>query len=295
MLLDEMRIFYHVVQQQSFSKAAERLGVSKSHISKMITKLEEDINSRLISRSTRKLLLTEAGESFYEYCSKVVETGEQGYAAMNELNGKPTGVLKISIPPALALNMLSDIFSKFLLDYPDITLDIRLENHTVDLIKDGYDLALRSAVLESSNLIAQRIYTFNHIICATHNYLNHKGIPNTPKDLSRHNFAIYGDSKSASKIVLKKQQNEETINITGNFVSNQLDLIKKFMLQDACICTLPEFMITNELKDQKVVKCLEDYTTPTSNVYAIYPEREFMLPKVRLFLQILKQYFTNEI
>ncbi|MCF6777440.1 LysR family transcriptional regulator [Thiotrichales bacterium 19X7-9] len=296
MLLDEMRIFYYVVQQQSFSKAAKRLGVSKSHVSKMITKLEEDIQNRLISRSTRKLLLTDAGESFYQYCAKVVATGEQGYALMNELNAKASGVLKVSIPPALAFNALNHIFAQFLADYPDIILDIQLETQIVDLIKDGYDLALRSAVLESSNLIAQRVYRFKQVICATEKYFNHKGMPKTPQDLVKHNFAIYGDAKLSTSITLKKQkkqQVEEIVIVKGNFISNQLDLIKKFMLEDACMCILPEFMLINELKDQVVVKCLEDYTSPSNNLYAIYPEREFMLPKVSLFLQRLKQHFDQ--
>ena len=159
MLLNEMEIFYYVVEQHSFSKAAERLHVSKSFISKKITRLERELKTRLIARSTRKLTLTQAGDSFYRYCAHVVQAAEKGYAMMHELQGKPAGLLKVSIPPALALNLLSPVFSEFLTQYPEVILDIQLDSRLVDLVKEGYDLALRSAILESSNLIAKKIFT----------------------------------------------------------------------------------------------------------------------------------------
>lgn len=293
MLLNEMEIFYHVVEQQSFSKAAQRLGVSKSFISKRMTKLEQDLRIRLISRSTRKLTLTEAGENFYRYCVNVVQEGEKGYSMMSELQGKPAGRLKISIPPALALNLISPVFSKFLTQYPEVILDIELESRLVDLVKEGYDLALRSAVLESSNLIAQKIYTIENVICATANYLQNHGILKTPSDLVNHNCAVYSDSKTIGQITLQKQQHIEKIHVKGNFMSNHLDLIKQQVLSDTCLGILPKFMVTNELKNKQLIQCLEDYTLPTNNLYAIYPEREFMLPRLSLFLKIVKNYLCE--
>lgn len=289
MLLNEMGIFYHVVEQQSFSRAAERLGVSKSFISKRMTKLEQDLKIRLIARSTRKLRLTEAGEQFYRYCTNVVQEGEKAYSMVSELQGKPAGQLKISIPPALALNLVFPVFSKFLTQYPDVILDIELETRLVDLVKEGYDLALRSAILESSNLIAQKIYTIKNVICATTNYLQNHGILKKPADLVHHNCALYSDSKSRGQIKLQKQKQTETIHVKGNFMSNHLDLIKQLVLSDACLGILPEFMVTNELSNKKLIPCLGDYTLPSNNLYAIYPEREFMLPRLSAFLKMIKE------
>lgn len=118
---------------------------------------------------------------------------------IRELQGKPTGRLKLSIPPALALNLVWPVLPTFLKQYPDVKLDVKLESRLVDLVKEGYDLALRSAVLESSNLIAQKIATVNQVICATATYLNYRGTPNIPADLTQHNCALYSGSGSALK------------------------------------------------------------------------------------------------
>tara|TARA_B100000989_G_C19531008_1_gene469866 strand:+ start:5366 stop:6250 length:885 start_codon:yes stop_codon:yes gene_type:complete len=293
MLLNEMEIFYHVVEQRSFSKAAERLRVSKSFISKRINKLEQDLSVRLVSRSTRKLTLTEAGENFYRQCAKVVYEGEKGYSIVSELQGRPSGLLRISIPPALAMNLITPVFSKFLAEHPEVTLDIELESRLVDIVKGGYDLALRSAKLESSNLIAQKIYTINNVICATKEYLTTHGTPTTPTELINHNCAIYSYAKFPGRIELSRQGRKETLILRGNFMSNHLDLIKKLILSNTALGFLPEFMVDNELKNKHLTLCLPDYKLPTSNLYAIYPEREFMLPKLKLFLDMLKSYLSN--
>ena len=296
MLLNEMEIFYYIVEQQSFSKAAARLKVSKSFISKRLDKLEQELKVRLLSRNTRKLTLTEAGENFYRYCSSVVREGQKGYSMMSELQGKPSGLLKISIPPALALNLLSPLFSKFLRRYPEVILDVELESRLVDLVKEGYDLALRSAKLESSNLSAQKIFTIKSVICATPNYLRKHGEITTSSDLSKasHNCAAYSESKSVDYLKLTKQHHEELVHVKGNFISNQLDLIKRLVMQDVCVGVLPEFMVINELQNKQLIQCLSHYTLPTSNLYAVYLEREFMLPRLSCFLDMVKSYLGEQ-
>jgi DNA-binding transcriptional LysR family regulator len=290
MLLNEMEIFYHVVSQQSFSKAAKRLNFSKSFISKSILKLEQHLNIRLLTRSTRKLTLTEAGERFFNYAATVVQESEKGYLMISELQGKPAGRLKISVPPAVALHLIAPVFSDFLSQYPEVILDVRLENQLVDLVKEGYALALRSATLETSNLIAQKIYTVKNILCATKRYLHTYGTPKTPHDLLNHNYAVYSDAKSPGKIRLRKEDYVEIIHLKGNLVTNHLELIKKLLLNNTCAAVLPEFMIKNELKKGDLIPCLEDYSVASSNLYAIYPEKEFMLPKLSLFLELLKKH-----
>lgn len=293
MLLDEMEIFYYVVELKSFSKAAARLNVSKSYISKKMTKLEQALKVHLISRSTRKLTLSEAGESFYRYCANIVREGHDAYSMISELQGKPSGLLKISMPPALGLNLISPMLPRFLAQYPEVTLDIELENKLVDILEEGYDLALRSAVLESSNLIAQRIFSINNIVCATEKYLQTHPALNIANDLEKHNCAIYSYSKTASHLKLIKNNNEEIISIQGNFMSNHLDLIKQIVLSDLCIGILPNFMVENELKLGIIKHCIPTYYLPGSQLYAIYPERKFMLPKLRFFLDMLKNYLNK--
>jgi len=290
MLLDEMEIFYYVIEFKSFSKAAERLNVSKSYISKKITKLEQELKVHLISRSTRKLTLSEAGESFYRYCANIVREGHDAYSMISELQGKPSGLLKISMPPALGLNLISPMLPKFLAKYPDVTLNIELENRLVDILEEGYDLALRSAILESSNLIAQRVYSINNIVCATEKYLRTHDTLDVASDLEKHNCATYSYSKNARHLKLIRNNHEEIIPIQGNFMSNHLDLIKQMVLNDLCVGILPSFMVENELKLGVLQACLTAYQLPASQLYAVYPERKFMLPKLQFFLEMLKNH-----
>jgi DNA-binding transcriptional LysR family regulator len=300
MLLNEMEIFYYVVELRSFSKAAARLNVSKSFISKKITKLERDLKAHLVSRTTRKLTITGAGESFYRYCANIVHVGHEAYSMISELQGKPSGILKISMPPALGLHLISPMLPTFLSQYPEVTLHIELENRLVDLLEEGYDLVLRSAMLESSNLIAQKIFSIKNIICATEKYLQTHGIPNVPTDLEKHNCAIYSYSKNAEHITFLKNNNnnnnnnEETVHIQGNFTSNHLELIKKMVLDNLCIAALPEFMVATELKTEKVKPCLTAYQLPENPLYAVYPERNFRLPKLKLFIDMLKKYLSEQ-
>lgn len=293
MLLDEMEIFYYVAEFKSFSKAAARLNVSKSFISKKITKLEQALKVHLVSRTTRKLTLTGAGESFYRYCANVVHQGREAYSMISELQGKPSGILKISMPPALGLNVIAPMLPNFLSRYPDVTVNIELENRLVDVIKEDYDLVLRSAVLESSTLIARRMYSVKSVICATEKYLQTHGIPKVPVDLESHNCATYSYSKNARQLTLIKNHQEESVRVQGNFMSNQLDLIKQMVLSDVCIAMLPQFMVTNELQTGQIKSCLTAYQLPESPLYAIYPERNFMLPKLKLFLEMLTDYLNQ--
>lgn len=293
MLLDEMEIFYYVAELKSFSKAADRLNVSKSFISKKISKLERALKVHLVSRTTRKLTMTGAGESFYRYCANIVREGHEAYSMISELQGKPSGVLKISMPPALGLNLIAPMLPKFLSLYPEVTLNIELENRLVDLLEEDYDLVLRSAILESSNLIAQRIFSIKNIICATETYLHTHGIPNVPADLETHNCATYNYSKKAGYITLIKNNHEETIHVQGNFMSNQLDLIKQMVLNNLCIAILPRFMVANELKMEKIKPCLTTYRLTENSLYAVYLERKFMLPKLKIFLEMLKDYLNE--
>lgn len=293
MLLDEMEIFYYVVEFKSFSKAAEKLKVSKSFISKKISRLEQYLKVRLLSRSTRKLILTEAGENFFQYCANVVQNSRDAFSRMHQLQDKPSGLLKISIPPALGLNLIAPMLSKFLGRYPEVSLDIELDNKLVDLIGGGFDLALRSAKLESSNLIAQKIYSIKNIICGTPHYFQKHGMPKKPQDLQSHNFGIYSYTKKAKHIRFIKNGSIEKVSIDGNFSSNQLDLIKQMALKDVCLALLPEFMVTQELQDKKLITCLNRYQLSESNLYAIYPEREFMLPKLKCFLEMLNQHLET--
>ncbi|MBV9576101.1 MAG: LysR family transcriptional regulator [Gammaproteobacteria bacterium] len=291
MLLNEMEIFYHVVEQKNFTKAAEKLGVSKSFISKHIIKLEKELHVKLLIRNTRQLTLTETGQTFYQHCIKVVNEAYKSYHSINQLQQEPSGVLKISVPIALGFHLLASILPSFLKKYPKIILNIDLENRIVDVIKEGYDLVLRSAVLESSNLIAQKILCSKNIICASPIYLKIYGMPNTPRDLMKHHFAMYKNLKRSRKIKLIKNKHTEEIHIDAHLLTNQLDLIKQMVLSGHYIAVLPEFMVYKELKKKLLIHCLQNYQLEEDSIYLIYPDKELISNKAKYFIQMLKKNF----
>lgn len=293
LLLNDIEIFYHVIEQKSFSKAAERLGYSKSFISKRITKLEKELKIRLISRTTHKLSLTEAGRKLYLSSLKIIDESERAFSMLGELQDKPSGLLRISVPPALGLNLLAPFIPQFLKKFPEVNVEMQLETHVVNLVQDGYDLALRSAKLESSNLIARKICQINYGIYATSQYLSDKKMLSTPSDLIFHNCASYTNSISPREITFIKDKKKATVFFKSNFTSNHLDLIKKMVMNDVCVGFLPDFMVLEEVKANQLIQCLPNYRLASSSLYAIYPEREFNLLKLTYFLSMLQEFLMK--
>jgi DNA-binding transcriptional LysR family regulator len=290
MLVNEMLVFYHVVQYKSFSQAAEKLGVSKSFVSKQISHLETDLKSRLLTRSTRQISLTEAGEVFFQHCKTLFELAQHGYDAMANLRHQPTGTLKISVPPALALHFLHQPLMQYTQLYPDIKLNVVLESHIVDVIQQGFDIALRTTVLEDSSLIAQQLTTLSSILCASPAYLKKYGIIKHPAQLPQYTFAVYSNQTSVKQLQFTHKKEKINVTIDGHIQSNSLDFIAQMVMSDSCMAVLPEFMVKSAIARKKLVHCLPDYHLPGSQLYAFYPEREFKPLKVKLFIDLLKKY-----
>ena len=290
MLLDEMEIFYYVVELNSFSKAAKRLGVSNSLISKRISKLERTMAVNLLTRSTRKLSLTEAGKAFYQHCANVVKQAEQGYDMLAELQGAVSGTLKIAAPPALAIHKLGAVIDAFITHHPDVRLELHLDSRLVDTIAGAFDLVLRSAQLESSNLIAQKLMDIQNIICATPDYWQQHPLPQRPDELANHCWAVYGHSNQIKTLTLHHKSQENHVTINSRVCCSSLEAIKAMVMQNTCVAALPAFMVDDLLQSGQLLSCLPPYRLTPSPLYALYPKRDFMPPKVTVFLSYLKQH-----
>lgn len=281
-------MFYYVAELKSFSQAARQLNVSKSFISKRISFLENALNIKLLLRSTRDVTLTEAGHAFFRQCEKIVLEARNSYQLIDAFHQNPVGTLKISVPVALGLHLLPSVLADFMEKYPDIKLNIDCENRLVDVIKDGYDLVLRSAKLESSSLIAQKLFSLKNIICASPAYLKKNKKITQPSDLSEHHFAIYHPEIRNDELKLNKDNRVYIMNIHSSLITNQLDLVRQMVMTDTCLGVLPAFMIKNEIEQKRLVPCLNGYELPSSPIYIIYPNKELLLPKVKVFIKMLK-------
>lgn len=293
MLANEMILFYQVVHLKSFSQAAEKLKVSKAYVSKHITQLEKELKTQLLLRNTRRLTLTEAGEMLYIQCEKLYELTQKSYENIAHLRNKPMGTLKISIPPALAIYLLAKPLADYQMRYPEVTLNVVLESQLIDLIGQGYDLALRSAVLPDSNLIARKLISQNSFLCATPQYLQKYGPIDHPNQLVQQNFAVFSTGKPNQTLEFIRGNRQIQVTVEGRFQSNQLDLIIKMVMEGVCIAVLPEFMVATAIAKKQLIICLEKYRLPARPLYIIYPQREFMPLKVKLFIDLLKSYFSK--
>lgn len=294
MLVNEMIIFYYVVQLKSFSQAALKLGVSKSYISKRISMLEQDLKIRLLNRNTRQVSLTNEGEIFYIHCQNMFEEAQDGYNIMANIQKQPAGTLKISVPPAFALHVLHRPLAEFGRQYPGVRLNINMDNSIENIIENGYDLAFRSSsVLPDSSLIAIPLTNLKSILCASPAYLTQYGSLKNPKQLSEHKIAAYSGSKLIYELKFTQENKTVSVIIDPYIQSNSLDLILHMVHSGACMAVFPEFMVQSALKEKKLVACLPTYNIDGSQLYAIYPNKSFVPLRVKAFIELLKIYLTS--
>ena len=291
MLVNEMILFYHVVRLKSFSQAAEKLQLSKAFVSKHINQLEKELKIHLLIRNTRRLRLTEAGEAFYLQCEKLFELAQQSYENIATLRSQPTGTLRISAPPALALHLLAKPLAEYQKKYPEIKLNVILESRIIDLVQEGYDLAIRSAILPDSNLIARKLTMINHVLCASPRYLKLYGKIDHPEQLAEHCFGSFDNAAATQTLEFIRGNRQFKITVDSQFQSNQLDFIVKMVMADCCLAVLPEFMVTTEIAKGQLIACLKKYRLPAKPLYLIYPQRELIPLKVKVLIDLLNDYF----
>lgn len=293
MLANEMILFYHVVRLKSFSQAAEKLNLSKAFVSKHISQLEKELKTRLLIRNTRQLTLTEIGETFYLQCEKMFTLAQKSYEDLANFRNQPAGTLKISVPPAAALHLLAKPLADYQLRYPEVTLNVILESKVIDLVQQGYDLAIRSAILPDSNLIARKLGMEKYFLCASPQYIEKYGMIEHPDQLSQHRFAIYSSGASTQIFEFIRGNRQFKITVEGKFQSNQLDLMVQMVKADCCVAVLPEFMVAAEIANGQLKTCLNKYRLPAKPIYIIYPKHDFMPLKIKLFIDLLKAHFAG--
>lgn len=295
-LFDGVVIFTHVIELGSFSLAAEKTGHSTSYVSKEVTKLEQRLKARLLHRTTRSLSLTTEGKLFYQQCLQMVADAQ---AAINMIDSsllRPSGTLKISCPVTFGLQYLQPILSLFMRTYPEIKLDIDFSDRHVDLVQDGYDLAIRATgQLSDSSLICKRISQFNAHVVATPQYLTQHGTPQTPQDLVGHQCICYSNLKQPDRWQFEHLDgHSETVDVTQVIGCNNADMELAMVLDHHGICRLPSFYLTEALEKQQLTIILQDYIQPEIDIYAVYPSRKHLTPKVRIFIDLLVEKMPSK-
>lgn len=292
--LNDMLTFARVVEAKSFSKAARRMGASKSRVSKSIAKLERSLKARLLNRSTRGLSLTEVGTAFYEHCRRIGEEAEEAIAAVTHLNAEPRGVLKLTASVAFGTLHVAPALPEFLAKYPDLAIDMTITDRMVDLVEEGYDLAVRITSEPGLNFVARRLAPVRRVACATPEYFKRRGLPKEPQDLKRHNCLHYTHFSAQGEWHFKGPDGDISIPLTGDLRINDDEALSQAVLGGLGIALLPTFIIGQELQSGRLQAVLSDYVPLERHIYAIHLPSIHLPAKVRAFIDFLRARFGPE-
>ena len=294
-LFDGMVIFTQVVECGSFSGAAIATGHSNSYISKTLNKLETRVGVRLLNRTTRSISLTPEGQVYYEQCQQLVFDAHDAVSLLTQSHIEPKGVLKVSCPTSFAESHLQDVVSAFMHQYPEVNLVLDLNDRHVDLVQDGFDLVIRATEqLAESSLVCRKIYSCKGYTVASHDYLKRFGMPKTVEQLSEHQCICYSNLKQANKWAYTHANGTDSlVEVQAKLLCNSANMELAMVLAGHGICRLPEFAMETALKEQQLAILFPEYKSPTIDVYAIYPSRKHLSPKVRCFIDLLVEKMPN--
>lgn len=285
--LTGMAVFAKVAETKSFTAAAQALELSKSAVSKQVARLEDRLGARLINRTTRRLSLTAAGSAFYERCARVVAEAEEAELAVTRLQAEPRGILKVNAPMSFGVLHLSSAVPDFLGAYPELTVDLTLNDRFVDLVEEGFDVAVRIARLTDSGLIARRLAPSRRIVCASPEYFAQNGVPEAPQDLLGHNCLLYTYTQPGDEWRYGDGRDQRSIKVAGNLRANNGELLRAAALAGRGIAMLPTFMVGDDVRAGRLLHVLPQFDDDTASVYAVYPHARHLSTKVRVFVDFL--------
>lgn len=286
--LSDIAVFVQVVDSGSFTDAAERLQLSKSVVSKYVTRLEEHLGARLLNRTTRRLSLTEVGQVFYEQSRRGLEQIEDATAEVSRLQGAPRGTLRINVPMSFGILHVAPAMADFQARYSDLSVDMNLDDRKLDLVEEGYDLAVRITNMSDSSLVARRIAPCRHVICAAPAYVERHGAPATPAELREHNVVSYKYQASVTQWEFASRTAEPlTVAVSGSTRMNNSLAIREALLCGIGIARTPTFVVGEDIRKGLLVPLLTDYRMPELYIYVVYPHRHNLSPKVRAFVEFM--------
>lgn len=282
-------VFLAVAKAQSFAGAARHLGITNSAVSKQIQNLEADLKVKLLNRTTRKVSLTEEGTIYFERAARAVQDLNEAEEEIYELKSHPRGPLKISLPLSLGIKYFGNAIASFASQYPDVELNVSLDDRFVDIAAENFDLVLRIGSLNDTSLIARRLASCPFVLCASTDYLEANGVPQTPDDLRKHNVLAYTRNQGLHEWRYKDPSGQTgQVGLTGSFKSDSGDILCRAALEGIGIVMLPIFYVAEHLESQKLISVLTHYETwPTREINAVFPPNRFQSKRLRLLVDHL--------
>jgi DNA-binding transcriptional LysR family regulator len=286
-ILVSMKVFAMVVEAGSFAAAADRLDMSRAMTSKHVSSLEDHLGTRLLNRTTRRLSITESGNVYYQRCVQILSDVLEAEQIAGNLSATPRGILKITMPLAYGLHRLGPVIAAYADQYPEVKLDISLSERKVDLIDEGFDLAIRIGALPESGLIARKLAIDRTVMCASPAYLKRRGVPRKPEDLTAHACLGYTYTNSGDEWRLHSNGQEQPVAINAIIKADNGDILRLAALSGAGLIFQPLFVVGEDIQAGRLVQVLAEYASRELGIYAIYPSRKHLSAKVRTFVDFL--------
>ena len=291
---ENMKTFVQIVDAGSMSAAADRLEVAKSAVSRRLKELEEHLGVQLFHRTTRSMNLTDSGTAFYQQTVRILEDLAEAENAIMQAHVTLKGSIRVAVPYSFGLMHLTTAINEFLVLHPLIEFDLDFNDRQVDIIQEGFDLAIRIADLEDSSLIARRLATINHVVCAAPSYLEKYGMPESPEDLVNHKCLAYNllhDSKSWP--FTDENQQLCNVRIDPKFKSSAGRSLRDTAIAGLGITYLPTFITHEQIRQKQLIPILQDYTPWQSNAYAVYSQTRHLSQRVRSFVDFLQARYSG--
>ncbi len=292
--LGAIQVFAQVVESGSFARAADRLSLSTSAASRHVADLESHLQTRLLNRTTRRVSLTESGRAFYERSVQLLADLAEAEQEASSAAVVPRGTIRLTTSVNFGVRHVAPAIAEFLARHPEVRFDVSLADRVVDLVEEGFDLAIRIGPPGADNLVARKLGETRLVPCASPQYLAQHGAPKTPEELARHNCFTY--EYVSTRHVWRFRDHagtEHAVRVAGSLHSNNGDLLAEAAAQGAGIVFEPAFIVGPEVRAGRLVPLLQDYVTPPVPIYALYPSRKHLSAKVRRFVDFLAERFSQ--
>jgi len=289
--LEGMTVFAAVVDAGSFTAAARQLRASKAAVSTQVQKLEDRLGVRLLNRTTRSLSLTDEGRAFYEHSRRILDEAREAIDALDNADAAPRGVLRINAPMSFGTMHLGPAIADFMLTYPEIEVDLALNDRHIDVIEDGFDVAIRISRLPDSSLIARRLAPCRRVLLASPAYWDRKGRPAHPSDLKNHDALIYDYLLEPDTWTFKGPEGQISVIVSGRMRANNGEVLLDAAKRGLGVCLAPTFFCCGEVRGGELEIVLSEFEDDPISVYAVYPHRRHLSPRVRAFVDFLADRF----
>ncbi|WP_168190212.1 LysR family transcriptional regulator [Luteithermobacter gelatinilyticus] len=292
--LENIRTFVTVLESGSVTEAANRIGITKSVVSRRLKTLEAELGARLLTRTPHGITPTPAGLDYYEKVKNILSQLADANSSLRATEQTLTGVIRLAAPKSFGRLFIHPAVIDIMTQHPGLILEVSFSDRLVDIAREGFDLGLRIGILQDSSLIARKLASIRHVMVASPDYLKAHGAPLTPHDLKDHDCILYSNARDAHHWTFLRNGQKVTVPVRGRLKTNSGDLEAQAAEAGLGILRIPYFFVKHQLEQGRLVEILQDWPTETMGLYAVYPETRLLSTRVRHLIDILAAYFARE-